>query len=133
MINIITKRILVFEAIPKIIRLNKQNIGLYIVLLAYIVFRLFYIDFVPFWDGAFYTKCIFDAATNLHSGIIKGLNCYGHPTMGYVLFHLIFQIFNPRNIFLLNLANLLLGSMGIWAFYHLVCVIFSVSKKMKEF
>jgi hypothetical protein len=69
--------------------------------------------YVPLWDGRVYANCVMDAA---FSGVsMESLRCAGHPSQGWALLLVIPQLFDPGNIALLHLTNLLLGVAAIAA------------------
>jgi hypothetical protein len=76
---------------------------------------------VPMWDSRiYYDRCLMDSLRWPFD--LLNLNCFGHPSMLYMILLLPGQLLNPGNVILLNLTNVVLGSLGILAFWVLTTV-----------
>jgi hypothetical protein len=76
---------------------------------------------VPMWDSRiYYDRCLMDSLRWPFD--VLNLNCFGHPSMLYMILLLPGQLLSPGNVVLLNLTNVVLGSLGIVAFWVLTKV-----------
>lgn len=88
---------------------------------AFVARGLVYWDFLPIWDSRLYTDCLGAGVTQLGRGVspLRALNCFDHPTMGYVA--LLAGPLKLAGYPGVLVANLALGAISIWALFK-VCV-----------
>jgi len=102
-----------------------------IVLLAvlYSITHLQYLSFAQYWDSNWYWVLLRSGVGNLkevalRSGdivrtFIESFNFLGHPSMGYVGLMSISQFIDYGNVALLNIENVILAVLAIYAFYRI--------------
>ena len=90
--------------------------GVLAAMVVYAATVLAFADFVPIWDGLLYSRdCVVQAVSEPFS--LMSFNCFGHPTMAYVLLLALPQYLDPGNVTLLHGTNMLLGLVSIAAFF----------------
>jgi len=80
----------------------------------FVLIRLFYLDFVPMWDGFIYMAGMLEAMKGPFD--LFRFDIYGHPSWLFILIHALPQYFDWSNIYLLNLTSTVFGVVTIWAF-----------------
>lgn len=76
---------------------------------------LWYWDLLPMWDGRLYADCLIDA---LRRRSVGELNCFDHPTVGFMGLLAIPALFAPTQYGVVLVTNLLLGALAIGAFHR---------------
>jgi hypothetical protein len=93
------------------------SLGLWLVIIGFSAVFLGFVNFTPLWDGWVYTdQCILPALRQPFS--LNNFNCFGHPSFAYAFPVALLQYLDPGNAVLINLANWLLGLLGIFSFYR---------------
>jgi hypothetical protein len=96
----------------------------------YSVLMLPHLRFVPIWDGRLYYECLRHAMSGGFHPL--DFNCFAHPSMLYMVLLSIGQYLDPGSAVALNLTNILLGAMGIVAFWALAEALFPGSEQRTE-
>lgn len=101
---------------------QKKTLIIFLILLPFILIRLKYLDFVPFWDGAVYFKGLLDAmrANNLDGFNLLNYNFAHHPSMFYLLYLSIGQKLSFGNHIVLNIQITLISLISIYFFYQIL-------------
>ncbi len=93
------------------------SLGLWLVIGCFSLVFLSFSNFTPLWDGWVYSEgCILHASRQPFS--VSNFNCFGHPTFAYAFSVALLQYLDRGNVALINLANWLLGVLGIFSFYR---------------
>lgn len=111
----------------KSFRLCTAECPLIIILFIYIVVKIFYIDSMLRWDGAWYFCRLLESVESFDftfGNFIKYFNWYGHPSMGYAFIMSINQFLDFGNHYLLNIQNLVLAVLAIFSFHKIVLYIY---------
>lgn len=107
---------------------------LFLVICIFILFRVWFIDYIPQWDSAEYFQALINAFElkqhNLRS-IIMGLNWFRHITIGYSLIAFLFQVFDPTNTLTLQIFNITLSIIAIFSFWK-ICIFFTPKQDISE-
>jgi hypothetical protein len=97
---------------------RRYDPGLGLVQGAFLLLIVPHLGFVPLWDSAEYAdRCLFPALRSLNP---LELNCFGHPSMGYMGVLAVPQILFGPSAVILNLSNAMLGVASIWAVFAIV-------------
>lgn len=96
--------------------------GIVGVLLLTLLLHLNFIDVSQIWDGYIYYAELLKAVRETRSlqDFLHNFNVAGHPTMGYMALMAIGQWIDYGNPILLNVSNLLLLLLAVWAFYKIL-------------
>lgn len=114
-----------------IIYFAKQN-PVIIILFIYFFIRLFYLDVMLRWDGAYYFCLLIKSVEKFDftiNNFFKNFNWNGHPSMGYALIISLGQFVDLGNHCLLNIQNLILSLLTIFAFYKILDRLYGSNKK----
>jgi len=109
------------------IRLVSPRSLLPVVVIIYILTKLFFLDATPRWDGAWYFNLLINAVQNFDfspGGFLNHFNWLGHPSMGYAMVMSLGQFIDPGNHYLMNGQNLILSVLAIVLFYKIVTFLF---------
>jgi hypothetical protein len=82
---------------------------------------LFYLTFVPIWDAQLYAGCVEDAT---HPFVLGHLNCFNHPSLGYLFFHALTRLLigaRPAAYLLVNLGMGAAALVGFHRVLELIC------------
>lgn len=106
------------------------DIGFYCLIIIYFIVKLFFVNYIPIWDGYLY----FDQLMKVVNEPLKFSNyiAFGHPSVGYMLLMSLVQYIEKGNVYLLNIENTLLGILAIYSFYRIVCYFYNGSKNKLE-
>jgi hypothetical protein len=86
---------------------------------------------VPMWDSRiYYDRCLMDSLRFPFN--LLNLNCFGHPSMFYMILLIPGQLLDAGNAVLLNLTNVVLGSLSICAFWVLTTVFLPGANRRTE-
>lgn len=107
-------------------RFKLPPIPLLLIISAFLLLRLLYLDFVYIWDGGYIYYDIL--STVRHSFNIFNFNMVGHPSFIYILFLSLSQYLDPGNNYLLNLQLLFLDILAVFAFYKILLALFPDKK-----
>lgn len=96
--------------------------GIMGVLLLTVLLHLKFLDVSQIWDGYIYFAELLKAIRETRSwqNFLHYFNIAGHPTMGYMFLMAIGQLIDYGNPVLLNVSNLLLLLLAVWAFYKIL-------------
>ncbi len=89
-----------------------------------------YRDLVPFWDAREYAECVLNATQGRFDPL--QLNCMGHPTMLYMVFHWAGQELAPFRTEALLVVNVLLGWLGLWSFFRIAQRLLPSAERMSS-
>lgn len=112
--------------IPAVALSFRWNKPLLALLIVYALTHLQFLDYSQYWDGSNYFAGLVWASGALKdfNSFLKYFNFQGHPSMGYIGLLSISQYIQFDNVLLMNLENLLLAILAIWAFYHIFLYFF---------
>jgi len=101
-----------------------------IVGLCFILVRIYYIDFIPLFDGFSYVQHMLMAVSQPFNPLnFDGFA--GHNSWLYLLLLGIPQYFSLGNIYLINAATLVMGLLGIYFFFGILKIYFRPLNKKK--
>ena len=86
-------------------------------------------DVVPMFDSGLYAECVNDA---LRAGDPRGLNCFGHPTIGYLLPVALARLSAPGCYGAVIVLNALLGGIALLALCDIVKVVFPAEDRAAD-
>jgi hypothetical protein len=101
---------------------DRYDPGLALVQCAFLLLLAPHLGFVPLWDSNEYAeRCLLPA---IHDMRPLELNCWGHPSMGYMGILAVPQLFFGPSAIVLNLTNALLGVASIWGVFSILRAIY---------
>ncbi len=117
----------------------KPNIGLLAILLLYFLSHIQFLSYSQYWDSDWYWQLLLTSVSsvinfdgNSFVDFIKmyifNFNFLGHPSMLYFSYLSLGQYFDYGNVFIMNLQNVILSMIGIYAFYCVCSNLFSNNK-----
>jgi hypothetical protein len=90
----------------------------WLVVTCFTLVSLFYVNFVPMWDGWTYSdECILRASQKPFA--LQNFNCFGHPSFAFSYPIALLQQLDPGNLLLLHCVPWLLGLLAIYSFYRI--------------
>jgi hypothetical protein len=96
--------------------------GLALVQCAFLLLLAPHLGFVPLWDSSEYVEhCLLPAIRDLRP---FELNCFGHPSMGYMGILAVPQLLFGPSATVLNLTNALLGIASIWGVFAILRAVY---------
>jgi hypothetical protein len=104
-----------------------SNNPVIIILILYTFAKIFYIDTMLRWDGAWYFTRLLESVENFNftfNSFLKDFNWYGHPSMGYAFLMSLSQFLDFGNHLLLNIENLIIALVSILLFYKILTYLF---------
>src|SRR5437773_8023926 len=101
--------------------LGRVDPALWGVLAVFLALTLPRLGAVPMWDSRnYYDRCLMDPLEG-HFNLLD-LNCFGHPSMLFMVLFVPGQLLSFGSSVLLNLTNVLLGLLAVCAFWVLTTV-----------
>jgi hypothetical protein len=132
----ISKKMVFWADLLKKIFSNKKII--FLILLFYIFTRIQFLNYTQYWDASWYWGLFVYAIEKFTASglsvlghvnvVLSYFNFLGHPSMAYVGFLSLTQIFARNDVAALNIGNLFLAVLGIYSFYKIL--IYFNSKNM---
>jgi len=124
------KKLSISKLLFKILFFLKNNILIIFIVIFYSLTRLQFLGYSQYWDANWYLELLDGAINSITSErfnlinmikvFLKDFNVLGHPSMGYMGIMSLTQILNRGNVVFLNVGNMLLSIIAIWAFYKIV-------------
>jgi hypothetical protein len=120
-------------------KLGHKKIGLftanaylfYILILLYIIVRFRFLNAMPKYDGLIYSTGLLDVIPTFNftlTSLFSNFALFNHTSIGYIMIMAIGQYFSFGNNYLINIEDMLLNILGIFAFYKIGKHFFSESK-----
>ena len=101
---------------------GRYDPGLALVQGAFLLLLAPHLGFVPLWDSSeYFDHCLLPAIRDLRP---LELNCWGHPSMGYMGILAVPQLFFGPSATVLNLTNALLGAASIWGVFAILRAVY---------
>jgi len=101
---------------------GRYDPGLALVQCAFLLLLAPHLGFVPLWDSSEYVDhCLFPAIRDLNP---LELNCWGHPSMGYMGILAVPQLLFGPSALALNVTNALLGAASIWGVFAILRAVY---------
>ena len=101
--------------------LGRVDPALWGILAVFLALTLPRLGAVPMWDSRnYYDRCLMDPLAS-HFNLLD-LNCFGHPSMLFMVLFVPGQLLSFGSAVLLNLTNVLLGVLAIGAFWVLTTI-----------
>lgn len=96
----------------------------------YLLTHIQFLNYSQYWDAANYFAGVVSVSKSIldFGHFLENFNFQGHPSMGYVALMALSQNVQNNNVYLLNLENLILAVMSIWAFYYIFLYFFNNRK-----
>ena len=111
--------------------IGRVDPGVWAILAVFLSLTVPRLGTVPMWDSRiYYDRCLMDTLRGSFD-LIK-LNCFGHPSMLYMILLIPGQLLDSGNAVLLNLTNVVLGSLSICAFWVLTTVFLPGTDRRSE-
>jgi hypothetical protein len=107
--------------------IKDNNLPVLIILLTYLSVKLFYINTMLRWDGAYFYCLLIQSINNFDftlNNFFNYFNWNGHPSMGYALIMSLGQFIDLGNHTILNIQNLLLALLAIFSFYKILVYLY---------
>jgi len=108
-----------------------DNSIILLILSIYIAVKIYYLDVMLRWDGAYYFCQLLDGIKNFKFDLTSFLNSFninGHPSMGYLFFMSFGQFIDFGNHQLLNAQNLILSALAVFSFYKILLKLYPDKK-----
>ncbi|OGG03870.1 hypothetical protein A2W14_05005 [Candidatus Gottesmanbacteria bacterium RBG_16_37_8] len=97
------------------------------ILLVYFLIKLFFINYVPLWDGWANSGELIHKAVSTPFDFFN-FDIIGHSSFIYFFLISFLQYLNPGNIALVHIPITILTLLSIWSFYNLLKIIFDERK-----
>lgn len=110
------------------IKLFTANKYFYILILLYVIMRLGFLNAIPKYDGLIYSSDLLYVVSKFNFTLTTLLNdfaAFNHTSNGYFMIMAIGQFLNFGNLYLINIEDMLLNILGIFAFYKIAKYYFS--------
>lgn len=116
--------------LKKIVGFIKARIVIISIVIFYSLTHLRFLTYSQYWDANLYWNSLQGAIDkflhtpltlkDLAASFLANFNISGHPSMGYISLMSLSQLFGRGSVVHLNIENMLLAVMAIWAFYNIV-------------
>jgi hypothetical protein len=113
------------------VSIRRVDPGVWAILAVFLSLTVPRLSTVPMWDSRiYYDRCLMDSLRFPFD--LLNLNCFGHPSMLYMILLVPGQLLDAGNAVLLNLTNVVLGSLSICAFWVLTTVLIPAENRRSE-
>ncbi len=103
----------------------------FVLLVIYIIVKLFYLDTMQRWDGAWYFCRLLESVKGFDftlGNFINNFNWFGHPSMGFGFLMSLGQFIDPGNHYILNIQYLILAVLAVFSFYKILAYLYGNNK-----
>jgi len=107
-----------------------KNYSILLLIFLYILSHIQFLSYSQYWDAEFYYNVIVSVSKHIGDSVhfFQNFNILGHPSMGYTTLLAISQNIQNDNVYLLNIENLILAVLAIFAFYKIFLFFFKDRK-----